>query len=143
MKKFIWLFMAIVIIIISFLYGFFTYKKNNNSILQENAKYEAYLNKEIYGVELASIINKAIDNNIIQKVEKDNKGKYIDNNESSIKIDIKFIDNDTIYDIETIYNGGIDNFVKYYDTIKFKLMDIKYHHETQKVKYLYFEQITN
>ena len=38
MKKFIGIFIAVVIIIISTLYGYFTYTKNNNSILKQNAE---------------------------------------------------------------------------------------------------------
>ena len=142
MKKFIGTFIAGVIIIVSILYGYFTYTKNNNSILKQNAEYERYLNQEIYGAELATIINKVIDNNETNAIDKDNKGKYIDNNLNSIKMDIKIIDNDTIYDVETIYGGGIENFVKNFNTIKFKCSNIKYHETTKKIKYLLFEQIT-
>lgn len=142
MKKFIVIFIAVVIIILSLLYGYFTYTKNNNLVLKQNAEYERYLNQEIYGAELATIINKVIDNNETNAINKDNKGKYIDNNLNSIKMDIKIIDNDTIYDVETIYRGGIENFVKNFNTIKFKCTDIKYHETTNKVKYLLFEQIT-
>ena len=59
-----------------------------------------------------------------------------------MKMDIKFIDNDTIYNIETIYNSGIENFVKNYNTIQFKCTNIQYHEQTHKVKYLFFEQIS-
>ena len=33
MKKIIWIFIAIAIIVLSFLYGYFTYKKNSDTIL--------------------------------------------------------------------------------------------------------------
>ena len=52
------------------------------------------------------------------------------------------IDNDTIYQMETIYNKGIQNFINYYGKIKFKCVEIKYHNSTNKVKYMLFEQIT-
>ena len=51
-------------------------------------------------------------------------------------------DNDSIYQMETIYNGGIQNFINYYSNIKFKCVDIQYHNATGKVKYMLFEQIT-
>lgn len=142
MKKFIAIFIAIVIIIISALYGYFTYKQNSNSIIKENAEFEYYYNKEIYGADLATIINKIIDNNEKNNIEKDNKGKYIDDNKTSKKMDIKITDNNTIYDIETIYSGGIDRFVKNFNTVQFKCTDIKYH-SNKKIKYVYFEQISN
>lgn len=142
MKKYVIAFIVIVIAIVSGLYGYFTYKQSDNAILKENAEYEYYYNKEIYGAELATIINKAINNNENNKVEKNNKGKYIENEENSIKIDIKIIDNDTIYDAETIYSGGIDKFVQNYNTVQFKCVNINYHPNTNRIKYLYFEQIT-
>ena len=142
MKKFFGIFIAVVIIILSTLYGYFTYTKNNNSILKQNSEYESYLNQEIYGADLATLMNKVIDSNETNAIQKDNKGKYIENNSSSIKMEIKIIDNNTIYDVETINHGGIENFVKNFNTIKFKCTDIKYHETTNKIKYLLFEQIT-
>ena len=142
MKKIIGIFIVCVIIILSLFYGYFTYKKNNKSILKQNAEYENYLNKEVYGAELATVMNKVIDSNKENLVDRDNKGKYIENNTNSIKMDIKIIDNNTVYDVETIYNGGIENFVKNFNIIKFKCTQIKYHENTKRVKYLLFEQIT-
>ena len=75
-------------------------------------------------------------------VEKDEKGKYIENEKDSINIDIKFLDDDVVYNIEKIYNSGIDKFISYYRKIKFKCIDIQYHDFTKKVKYMKFEQIT-
>ncbi len=142
MKKILVLFSAIVIVILALIYGYFTYTKSNQSIKKTNAEYETYYNQEIYGADLATVINKAINSNESFNVSKDDKAKYIENNENSIKIDIKIIDNDTIYDMETIYNGGISNFVQNFNTIKFKCMNIDYHKQTGRIKSLYFEQIT-
>ena len=142
MNKIIVIFIAAVVIILSSLYGYFTYTKNNDMVRKQNAEYESYLNKEIYGAELATIINKVVDSNETLAIDKDNKGKYIDNNTNSIKMDIKITDNDTVYDVETIYGGGIDKFVENFNTAKFKCTDIKYHESTKKIKYLLFQQMT-
>ena len=142
MKKIIGIFIAVAVVILSLFYGYFTYTKNNNSILKQNAEYERYLNQEIYGADLATVMNKVIDNNETNAIDKDNKGKYIENNINSIKMDIKIIDNDTVYDVETIQRGGIENFVKNFNTVKFKCTNIQYHENTKKIKYLLFEQIT-
>lgn len=142
MKKIIILIIALVIAIVAGLYGYFTYNNQVNNIKKTNTEYETYYNKEIYGAEFATIINKAIDNNEKYAISKDNKGKYIENDKDSIKIDIKIIDNNTVYDMETIYNGGISNFVANFNMIKFKCTNITYHKETGKIKYMYFEQIT-
>ena len=52
------------------------------------------------------------------------------------------LDNDTIYPMEKLYDGGIEKFINYYSSIKFKCVDIKYHKSTNRVKYMLFEQIT-
>ena len=143
MKKMI-IFFAIVIIIISGItYMYLNYKANYNITKRENWKFESFLNEEVTGVELASVINKAIDNNTQNNVERNHKGIYIDNSTNSISIEVKMIDDDSIYQMETLYNGGMQNFVNYYGKITFKCIDIKYHDSTNKVKYMLFEQITS
>lgn len=141
MKKIVILFIIIVIAIVSGLYGFFTFKYDNIAIEKSNSEFNYCLNKEIYGAELATIINKAMENNEKYSIEKDNKGFYIDNDNTSIKIQIKIIDNNTTYDMETFYMNGIDKFVQNYNIIKFKCSDIKYHPITKRVSNLYFEQL--
>lgn len=75
-------------------------------------------------------------------VQKDEQKNYIDNGKNSINIEIKFIDNDVTYNIEKIYNAGINEFLTYYRSIKFKCTEVQYHDLTKKVKYMKFEQIT-
>lgn len=142
MKKFIVIFLSIVIAVVAVIYGYFTYNNQATKIQKENAEYEKYYDTEIYGAELATIINKAIDSNETNEIEKDNKGKYIENEENSIKINIKIIDNDTIYDMETFYTNGIDRFVENFNTIKFKCTSINYHPNTGRIKDMIFEQTT-
>ena len=142
MKKIALFFLIIVIIVVGISYMYLNYKSNYNTAKRENQKFESYYNQEIEGAELATIINWAVNENNINEIEKDNKGKYIDNDNNSINIDIKMLDNDETYNMETLYNGGIDKFVQYYSKIKFKCTDIKYHKSTNKVKYMLFEQIT-
>ena len=81
-------------------------------------------------------------NKFYYPLSKDRKGKYIDNQKNSISIEIKMIDNDETYNMETLYAGGMDKFVKYYNEIQFKCTKLEYHKATHKVKYLLFEQIT-
>ena len=99
MKKIAVFFIIIIAIVSSITYLYFNYKASYNSAQKENAKFEMYKDKEILGSELTTIINKAVDTNEKNEVRKDNKGKYIDNGTNSINIDIKFIDDDVIYNI--------------------------------------------
>lgn len=143
MKKTILFFAMIIIIVSGISYIFMNYKANYNVSKKENIEFESYLNKEIYGTDLLTVINKAIDSNEKNEVEKNSKGTYQDNGKNSINIEIKISDNDTIYQMEKFYKSGTGNFLNYYGNIKFKCIDIKYHKSTNKVKYMLFEQITN
>ncbi len=142
MKKIAIFVMTIIIILCGIFYIYINYKANYNSSRKANLQFEKYLNEELYGTDLATVINRAIDNNERNEVEKNNKGIYQNNDKNSINIEIKMLDNDSIYQMETIYNGGMQNFVNYYGNIKFKCVEIKYHSFTNKVKYMLFEQIT-
>ena len=142
MKKIV-IFLVVVLIIVAVIsYIYLNYKFSYNEAKQQNIQYESYYQQEIYGADLATLINKATDDNIKNKVEKDDKGLYIDNDDDSIKVDIKFLDDDSIHTMEEIYNGGTSTFVQYYNQIKFKCTKIEYHEKTGKVSYMFFEQIT-
>ena len=142
MKKLAIFLLIIIVIIVGISYIYLNYKANYYQAKKENDQFESYYNQEFYGADVVTIINKAIDNNLTNAVVRDNKGKFIENDTNSIKIDIKMIDNDTIYDMETLYAGGMDKFVQYYNQIKFKCTKIEYHSTNGKVKYLFIEQIT-
>ena len=142
MKK-IAIFLLIIIGIVSTISYLYLNSINNQRIAQkENIKFEIYKEEEITGAEVTTLINKAINSNQQNEIEKDKKGRYIDNETNSINIDIKFIDDDVTYNIEKIYNNGMDKFLTYYRDIKFKCVDVQYHDKTQKIKYMLFEQIT-
>lgn len=142
MKKIFIFFLIVIIIICGISYLYLNYKAEYRLSKKSNLEFEKYLNEEVYGVDLATVINRAVDNNEKNNVEKNNKAIYLNNNTNSINMEIKMIDNDTIYQMETIYNKGIQNFINYYGKIKFKCVEIKYHESTKKVKYMLFEQIT-
>ena len=141
MKKIFIFFVIILIIIAIFSFNYISYNMNNEKILKDNYYFEQYQDKELNGLDIATLINKAIDQNTKNKIEKDEKGLFIENEENSLQIEIYMLDNETIYKMETIYNGGTDQFVQYYGNIEFKCSKIEYHQKTGRVKYLYLEQI--
>ena len=143
MKK-IFIFLAIVIIVVAIIgVRYYSYKVDYNTTLKENAEYEQYKDKEIYGLDLASMINKTVDKNLKNKIEKSEDGNFIQNDENSIEIEIYILDNEKTYKMETFYNKGTEQFVQYYGNIKFKFTKIVYHKNTGKIKYLLFEQISD
>ena len=140
MKK-ILVFLAIVIIIVAIVgFRYVSYKADYNEIVKENAEYDQYKNKEINGIELGTLINKTVDKNTKNKIEKDENGMFKQNDTNSIEIEIYMQDNKTIYRMESFYNAGTEQFVQYYGNIKFKCSKIEYHENTKRIKYILFEQ---
>lgn len=142
MKKFVCFLVVVLIIICGFSYYYITYKENYKTIQKQNMAFEEYKNKEFYGADLVTAMNRAMDSNKKNNIEKSATGKWIDNNKNSISIKVKMLDTDKIYLMEDFYQNGIEEFIKYYNKIKFKCIDIQYHNSTHQVKYMLFEQIT-
>ena len=143
MKK-VFVFLTIIVIIVAIVgYRYAVYKSEYNAVQKENADFEKYKDQEAYGIDVASMMNKAIDKNTKNKLEKDDQGNFIQNDENSIEIEIYMADNETTYKMETIYNSGTEQFVQYYGNIKFKCSNIEYHKKTGRIKYILFEQQEN
>lgn len=141
MKKFLIFFVIVIAIVSIVAVRYSSYKVEHDTIMQENAEFEQYKDKEIYGLDIATIINKVMDKNIKNEISKDDNGMFIENDTNSIKMEIYMTDNEQTYRAETFYNNGIEQFMEYYRDIKFKCSKIEYHENTNKIKYLYFEQI--
>ena len=142
MKKIILTIVSIVIIIVCIItIKYNSYMTEKNILIKENSQYEQYIENEIYGIDLATLINKTIDENEKNEIEKDENGFFISNEKNSIQIEIYMQDNETTYKIETINKMGTEQFVQYYGNIQFKCSKVEYHKNTGKIKYILFEQI--
>lgn len=142
MKKFIILFSIVIIVVAVVTFNYMDYTNEQNEVIKYNLEFEENYQKEIYGIDLTTIINKVINNNEKNNVEKGQDNKYINNDTDSINIEIKMTDIDQVFAMETLYNGGMEQFVQYYGNIQFKCTKIEYHKSTGKVSYMYFEQIS-
>ena len=92
MKKSFLIITAIILIIIFIVLGYiFEAQSKQNEAISYNKQYENYLGKDIYGAEIATLINKVTEQNERNNVSKDENGYYIDNGTNSIKIDLKMI----------------------------------------------------
>ena len=142
MKKIVIL-ISTIFLTIALIIGYRIYYKKVaiEQAVKENKSYESFYNKEILGTDVISIINKAIDSNEKNQVEKDEKGNYIDNFENSIEIKLKFKELDQIITMERINEVGMQQFWLNFGALSFKCTDIEYHTKTNNVKSMYFEQI--
>ncbi len=121
-------------------------KISDNGIIQAeisqfNAKFELYKDKTIYGADVLSIINRAIENNKVQKVEKDAEGNYIENNTTSVKVEITLLSTDkdnnikeVTYPMERLQKVGLDGFIQNFSLTKFKCTEVEYNKQRRVSK---------
>lgn len=140
-QSFLFLLLIIFIITCIVCITLINIKAEQNAIRQENEEFEKYLDQEILGVDVASLISKTVDKNEKNLIEKDEKGYYIENDQNSIKIDLKMKTIEKTYPMEEIYNNQIILFVKNFNLIKFKCTSIEYHKKTGKISKLVFEEL--
>lgn len=146
MKKNIVIISLILLIIIIICFVGITFNSKTSRIVkQQNKEYEQYLNSEIYGTDVVTLINKAISSNENNNVQKDEKENYINNNQNSIQIDLVMITDEekqetTTYKMEAISKVGIAEFIKNFNTAKFKCTKKEYHAETGKIAYIEISQ---
>lgn len=145
MKKTIIYIFSLVTIICAIITGnLYSSKDYLVQIKSFNTKYEKYIKSDVIGIDVASVINQAVDDNENERIKKDENGKYIQNNQNSINIEVMIteFEDEQIYAMETLYNGGMNQFVRYYGQIKFKASRVEYN-ENKRMKYILFEQILN
>lgn len=119
--------------------------KINKVSQMKNNEYEKYLSENIYGTDVITLINKAISDNEENGINKNEKGFYINNNQNSIQIDIVMITDEekqetTAYKMEAISKVGITEFIKNFNTVKFKCTKKEYHAATGKIAYIEISQ---
>lgn len=145
MKKVIILLIIVVIVVLSgFTYFYHQSQEQQKEAIRINQTYEAYLNKEILGTNVISLINKTMDDNAKRQIEKDEKGQYKDNGKNSILIQVQFkIEKDKTYTyrMEQIAKQGSEAFIRNFGAMSFRCTKIDYHEATKRVKMVYFEQV--
>lgn len=144
MKNKILLIVVIFIVILGIsVYFVYNYRTKFVESQKINDIYKSYVDIQILGTELVSLINQTEDTNAKLHTEKNQEGLYIENEENSIKmyVKLKYQDDYTTYEIEKILNNGIDNFIKLYGTASFKCTEINYHKKTGNVKDITFTEV--
>lgn len=140
MKKLLLFFGSVVIIVLVLFTNWYT---SQNKIKQEvqafNNNFETYTQNEISGVDLTTVINKAIDNNEQHKIEKKENGAYVLDKENSVEVLVKISETDeNYYLMEAFEQSGMQNFTVLYGTEKFKCIKKEFH-ENGRISKLVFE----
>lgn len=143
-KKIFLISLFFLIILIIAAYSVYQYRNQFLQAQELNKQYEEYYDEEFFlGTQLISIINKTMDLNEKNEIEKDNSGYFIDNQKNTIKIYINFVYKDDVKTVpmEDIAEMGTEEFIKIYSTEDFRCTKIEYHEKTNNVKSLTFEEI--
>ena len=89
--------------------------------------------KTLYGTDVLTIINKAIDNNEKYKIRKNDDGLYINDDEDCIKVTIILLrTNDKgeitemAYDMEQLEKAGLNQFVSGFGITNFVCTNLEY-----------------
>lgn len=140
MKKILAVILLIMIVIVAVLV--FNYKNlqmQKQEIIKFNSIYENYNKENLNGLDITTLINKAISNNEKYTIPKDEEGLYVLDDEYSIEIYVTMIINETTYRMERINTLGMNSFVAYFGQVSFKCTDVKYHSKTGRIASMTFE----
>lgn len=140
-KSFIVIIVLFIVIIAILSIWIMDFQKTQNQVKQFNSLYEQYLDKTILGSEVATAINRAIDNNEKYEIEKNDKGTYLEDDKYSLKIFIKLQEDGEYYSMERINIFKITEFVKNFSLEDFKCVKILYHDQTKRVSQIYFDLV--
>lgn len=142
MKKILLAICTIFLIIMLILFWNFRQVQAHSRTLKKfNSEYEFYNKEDLCGIDVTTVINKATDNNEKYEVKKDENGYYIPNEENSIKIYVKLINNNQTYPMERIKEIGLESFVEFFGEVDFRCTKIEYHKNTGKVSSMTFESL--
>ena len=138
MKKY---FLVIVILVIAissiFFFKYKDYQTQKREIEAFNSQYELY-NKEINGLDVISVINKATSNNEKYEIPKDENGIYLLDEEYSIEIFVVLELDELTLNMEKIISSDITNFVRHFGEISFKCSEVTYHEKTGRIATMTF-----
>lgn len=113
MKKIIiWIFIVFLVIIVSFWMWYHKNLQNLRSIKSFNSEFEIFLEREITGVDLTTVMNRAIENNHQYEVPKNEDGTYQNDGKNSIEIMIKPTEERKILSNGSFRKSGNERFYK-------------------------------
>lgn len=116
-------------------------QQTGKQVKQFNQIFENCKDKNLLGSDVASLINKAIDNNEKKQISKNDKDIYQDDGKYSVQIFVRLEKDGEYFTMEKINALKITEFVKNFSLQDFKCTGIEYHKETNRVSKVYFEII--
>ena len=137
-KQILFIILAFILILAVVLIGVANNREKINEISQFNSLFEKYKGQTLYGADVLTIINKAIDNNKTYAIAQDNKGYFIDDGKFTLKVELillakneeeKIVEN--TYQMEDIERVGLTEFISSFGLTNFKCENIEYNSENR------------
>ncbi len=142
-RSFALVFIILVAIFIVFYVHFAEIRDKNLEILRFNSEYELFDENQVNGLDITTIINKAVNNNTNYLVQVDDEGYYDLENPNVIEIYITMIvdenGNKKTFRMESFNKVGMGSFISSFADAYFKCTKIQYHEDTGKIKSMTFE----
>lgn len=142
MKKTLYMILIPIIIIICIISAnYIEYAKHVTEVRNLNKEFIAYENKNLQINTVVTLMNKAIQKNIENKVVQ-NENKYFEENDTnSIKIYLEIKSRNSIIPMEELILGekaGIEKVEFAFSDLLFEITNIEYHEKTGQVKKIIF-----
>lgn len=103
--------------------------------------------RAIYGADVLTIINKAIDNNEEKNIQKDENGFYLENNKDSVKVELILLSKDeegnqkeVVHQMETLQKVGLDEFISRFGLTSFECTNFEYSSQ-KRISKIYIKQL--
>ena len=138
-KTFIVICISFLVVIAGFYMMLLDFQKSEKVSREFNLRYEQLRDKTIYGSEIATIINQAIENNEKYNIKKNSKGTYINDNKYSLQVFVQLENEGEYFSMEKINNFKISEFIRNFSLEDFKCTKILYHDTTKRVSQIYFD----
>ena len=146
MKKNILLLLVIMVIIVSIFFAKYIEFNQKKGIVREfNLYYHKFNKDDLIGLDIVSVINKAMNENEINEVYKDDAGYYNPDDNRSIIIYVDLTKEDDknddfkVFRMERIVQVGMDSFVRLFGNVKFKCTKVNMHKDTGRIASMIFE----
>jgi hypothetical protein len=139
MKKIFGFIIIIVIVILAMFFDWYNTKiKTAKEIEKFNSELELYTSGNITGVDLTTVINKAIDNNEQYNITKNSSDIYEDDDKYALKVYIKLSEDGEYFPMEAFDKIGVSGFTSAYATAVFKAVKIQ-KNTYGRISKIYFE----
>ena len=146
-KNLFYILIIFIIIIVIILINISDKNSQRNEIARFNMQFEQYLGQTIYGSDVLTIINKAIDSNEQNGIKRNEDNYYVEDDEFSVKVDVILLsknDKDEIeektFPMERLEISGLSGFAENFNLTTFECTNIE-HNSKQRVSKIIVKQI--